>query len=119
MDVDSKTLARKIDGAMDKFREAQKSGLDKYNKVLNRLTSAEKGLAAAEAQGIYMTPGPFGREYFSGDIARLKPYAQRVGGRQKGEPQKQFRFGEIPGYRWVEDKDLSSGGRYILDTGSP
>ena len=119
VDVDSKTLARKIDGAMDKFREAQKSGLDKYNKVLNRLTSAEKGLAAAEAQGIYMTPGPFGREYFSGDIARLKPYAQRVGGRQKGEPQKQFRFGEIPGYRWVEDKDLSSGGRYILDTGSP
>ena len=103
---------------MEKFRESQRFGLDKYNKVLNRLTSAEQGLSAAAQQGIYMSPGPFGREYFAGDIARLKPYAQRVGGRQRGEPQKQFRFGEIPGYRWVAYKDMPTGGRYTRDTGS-
>ena len=118
MDVNSDVLATKIDGAMEKFRESQQLGLDQYNKVLNRLTSAEQGLSAAAQQGIYMSPGPFGREYFSGDIARLKPYAQRAGGRQKGEPQKQLRFASPPGWKWVEDKDLPAGGRFFRDAGS-
>ena len=116
--VKKEVLESKIEGAMEKFRESQKFGLDKYNKVLNRLTSAEEGLAAAKAQGLGMSPGPFGREYFAGDIARLKPYAQRVGGRQKGEPQKQLRFASPPGWKWVEDKDLPAGGRFFRDTGS-
>jgi len=109
--VDSSALGKQLDGAIGKFRESQKQGLTVYNRVLKRIDSAEAGLAGANALGVLVSPGPFGREYFQSTIDDIAPYAEKTRSRLAGRKTKPMytpkSFGAIPGYDIIDGKYVS------------
>ena len=106
--VDSAALGKQLDGAIGKFRESQKRGLATYSKVLQRISSAEEGLAGARALGVPVSPGPFGRKYFQSTIEGISPYAESTKARLEGSRVKpmftQKSFGALKGFDFIDGK---------------
>ena len=113
--VDSTALGKQLDGAIGKFRESQKQGLATYNRVLERIDSAERGVSGASALGVPVSPGPFGRKYFQGTIEDIRPYAESTRTRLEGGRVKPIftpkSFGALKDYDFIDGKYVPKGSR--------
>jgi hypothetical protein len=113
--VDSEALGGQLDGAIGKFRESQKRGLATYEKVLERIQSAESGISGARALGVPVSPGPFGREYFKSTLTDIGPYAKSTRARLEGKRVKpmftQKSFGALKGFDFIDGKYVPTKGK--------
>jgi len=80
--IDEEALGRKLDQAIDTFRNRQKGALSTYDRVLSRLDQSEAALKQAQALGLTVLPGPFTRDHFK-SLDEIKPYSDRI---QSGDP---------------------------------
>ena len=97
-----------MDGAINKFRESQKQGLATYDRVLERIQSAESNLAGARALGVPVSPGPFGRKYFQSTFRDIDPYVKSTRARLEGRSVKpvftQKSFGALKDFDFIDGK---------------
>ena len=111
--VDSTALGKQLDGAIGKFKESQKQGLATYNRVLERIGSAEEGLSGARALGVPVSPGPFGRKYFQSTIEDIRPYAESTRTRLEGGRVKPMfapkSFGALKDFDFINGKYVPKG----------
>ena len=73
-------LGRKLMGAMKVFRDKQLEALAGFDDVINRLNTSNQRILSAQALGIPVDPGPFGRDDFAQILSRVSPLAERTRG---------------------------------------
>ena len=113
--VDDAALASRIDGAIKKFREGEKTAIASIETIQQRVSNAEENIRKAQGIGLPIGTGPFSSGYFEPRLKVAVPLAERAKRFSQSRTKTGNVIAELEGYKPIFD-DNNNFIKYVVRT---